>query len=647
MLQTIRDKSSGWFAGIILGLIILTMAFFGVDSYFAPKIETYSAKIEGPAKFPGWGGQRKEISQDDFRRRLEQARQAQRRQQGEAFDALAFESIENKRELLDGMIDEELALLAAQRDGVAVSESALNKAIMEIDAFKVEGKYNKDQAAMVLQTQGYTASAFKQLMRDDLARQAISAEIGKSGLSSEAEVEAYARLSQQKRDLRWLELPTPSLPEAAVTDEQLQAWHDSHAAQYQREETVAIEYVELDGATVGVPSSIDEATLRDRYEQQRARYVTEPQYLASHILIAVPENADAAAESAARDRAADIVNKARVEGEDFAQLAMENSDDLGSKAEGGDLGAIEKGVFDPTFESAVFALQAGEVSEPVRGAEGWHVIKLRELVAGSARPFEEVRAELELEALETERERAFSELSGRLVDLVYKDPTALAPAAQELGLSLATTGAFARDHGEGIASIEAIRRAAFSDTQKIERQVSDAIEIGPNHIVVLRVTEHQAAEALPLAQVRERVLADFNADRLATLAREQAKALHERAQAGETLDVLAGELGRSVQSEPGVTRFARNLPSPLISEGFRLARPTDAASEIGLARSGNDRYALVAVDKVTDGDLAEMDEATRTLMRQQLAQARGMIEMRSYLQALRQQYTVTVAEDRL
>lgn len=648
MLQRIRDKSSGWLAGVILGLIILTMAFFGVDSYFTQRIETYAAKIEGPARLLGWGGQSREISQDQFRARLERVRELERRQRGEAFDPLKFESVENKRALLDAMIDEEVAKLAAERDGLGVAPSAVQKAILEIDAFKIDGKFSPDQYRLVLQSQGYSPVGFEQMVRDDLLRDAVIGEVAASALAGDDELVAYVRLSQQTRDLAWLELPTPSLPAEAPSEEALRAWHQANASRYQRPETVAIEYVEIDADSLQVASTVDDETLRDRYQQQRSRYVTEPQYLASHLLVAVPAGADAAAEAAARDRAAALAQQARAPGADFAALVREHSDDLGSREEGGDLGAIEKGVFDPAFEAAVFALKAGEISEPVRSSEGWHVIQLRELVPGSERPFEEVRDELAQEFLETERERAFSDLSGRLIDRVYREPSALAEAASELGLDLQRTAAFTRERGEGIAALEQVRRAAFSEAQKIEGLASDAIEIGPNHIVVLRVSEHTPAVTLDYADVADRVLGDYNAERLAELAKAQAEAALKRAESGTTLTDLAAEFGRAVQEQAAVGRFARELPAELVQQAFRLARPEAGKPvPVGMARIAGDRYALLAVTAVKDGDIAGMDATVRDMMRQQLAQMRGKVERQAYLQALRQQYRIKIAEDRL
>ncbi len=483
-------------------------------------------------------------------------------------------------------------------------------------------------------------------MRSDMAQRTIPGQIVDTALASDSELEAFLRLSQQTRDLQLIDLPTPALPSEAPGEAELQAFYDENASRYRSEEKVAIEYVEIDGSLLESPTTVDEATLRARYEDLKSRYVTEPQRSASHILISVPADAASEADTAARERAAALAAKAREAGADFAAIARENSEDLGSKAEGGDLGVVERDVFAPEFEQALFALQPGEVSDPVRTPDGWHVIKLRELSGGSERSFEDVRAELEAEFLATERERVFSDLSGRLVELIYKDPTALAPAAEQVGLEVQRTGLFGRAQAEGIAAIPAVRQAAFNDAQRLERQVSDTVEIGPNHVVVVHVIDHQPEAQLPFDQVRERVLADFNADRLAKASQAQAEAILERARKGETLETLATDVGRTVATMPDVGRQAQ-LPPALIDIAFSLAAPEADKPSLGIAKVGADRHVLVAVTAVKPGDLAELDEDTRKLLRDQLAQARGLVEYQDYVKALRRHYTVTVAEDRL
>lgn len=645
MLQNIREKK--WIAFAILVPVIITMAFFGIDSYFSTRIDTFAAKIQGPAKFGIWGAQELEISQDEFRRRYEQVRREERERQGDAFDNAAFESLDNKRNVLDGMVDEALLGLVAERDGITVGEAQVAEQLKAMPEFQVNGVYSVDQYRLALAGQGQTHAQFMATVRADLARRTIPSQIVASAMVSPAELDAFLSLSQQTRDLQLVDLPTPALPAGQPTEEELKAWYDSHLSSYRSEEKVAIEYVEIDGAKLSSPATADEATLRGLYDSRKARFVTAPSRVAAHILVAAPADADKATDTAARERAVALAAKAREPGADFAAIARESSDDLGSKAEGGVLGTIAEGDIGADFEAALFALtEAGQVTDPVRTPAGWHVIQLHELTPGTSRPFEEVRAELEAEFVASERERVFSDLSSGLIERIYKDPTALAPAAEAMGLELKQSPLFSQGQGDGIAALPQVRAAAFSDAQKSERQVSDAIEIGPSHVVVLHVVEHQPEAALAFDTVRDRVLSDYNGDRLAKASKAQAEAMLKRAQAGETLEALATESGRTVALLPATGRRGQ-LPPGILDTAFGLPTPETGKTSVGIAQITPDRHVLVGVTAVKPGDLATLDDATRSELLKQFAQARGVVEYQDYMKTLRRHYTVKVAEDRL
>lgn len=648
MLQSIREKTSGWIAVVVLGLVILTMAFFGIESYVTGSVDTYVAKIEGPAKFLRFGGQEREITPTEFRDRLERVRQQERTEQGEAFDAAAFESVQKKREVLDQLIDEALLALASEKQGLVLSKSLVQKEIMAIEAFQVAGRFDPKQYQLVLSGQSMTPLEFEKRVGDSLVQRVLPEQLMQSGFSSDAELDAYLRSTRQTRDVRVIELPVATPVGPAPSDSEIQAWYSSHAARYRSPERVAVEYVELNAAAMPVDTVADEATLRERYESVKARFGTVEQRMASHILVKVDEKATPAQVSAAEAKARGLAAQARQPGADFAAIARASSDDVGSKDAGGDLGAVEKGVFGDEFDKAFFALQPGQVSDPVRLPDGWHVIQFRELVPGSAKPFEAVRAELEAEYLESERERAYNELAGKLVDAVYENPTALSPAAKELGLTVQRTRPFSRESGEGVAALPQVRRAAFEDAQKVDRQVSEPIEIAANHTVVLHVVDHQPVAPLPLASIRDRVVADIQADRLAKASKQAADAILARAQKGESLEALAASIGTTVADLPAIPRQAPSPQlSPLADEAFRLPPPVAGKLSAGLAKVGPNRYVLVAVSKVTDGEVASLDAATRTELKTQLAQMRGAVEARAFIAALRKQYKITVAEDRL
>lgn len=630
----------------ILGLVIITMAFFGIESYFSPKIETYSAKVEGPAKYWIWGKPSREVSQDEFRRRFEAQRMQERASQGEAFDAVAFESIDNKRRVLDEMIDEQVLALVAEREGITIGEAEVAAELKQMPEFQVNGAYSADQYRLGLAARGVTHAQFMASVRADMARRLLPSQVASTGLATDAELGEFLRLSRQVRDIALIDLPTPSAPEAP-DQAALEAWYEANAARYRSPEKVAIEYVEIDANSLDVPTVVDEQTLRARYDEQRGRYVTEPLRTAAHILVAAPADADAATDQAARERAQALAEQARAPGADFAALARENSEDLGSKADGGLLGPIEPGLFEGPFQDALFALdEPGQVADPVRTPDGWHVIQLVDITAGSSRSFEEVRAEIEAEYLATERDRRFSDLGNALVERIYRDPTSLGPAAEATGLEVKRSALFERGRGEGIAAIAEVRAAAFADNQRIERQVSEAIEIGPGQIVVLHVVEVVPEAQIPLEEVAERVRADLVADTLSKASEAQAQALLERARAGESLETLAGEVGRTVAELPGVSRQAP-LPPALITEAFRLPAPVEGEPSVGVVRLGPDRHALLKVTAVTEGSLEGLDEETRKALLGQVAQARALVEAEGYIRALRREYTVTVAEARL
>jgi len=663
MLQRIREHTSGWFAWVVIGLIIFAMAFFGIEQYFQTRIDTYSAKIESPPNWwrdaPSDGPTGRlarafvwdsvEISQAEFRERFDRYREQVRARAGDAYDAEQVESLETKRLVLDGLVDEKILEIAAQRDGVAVDASQIRKAILEVDGITQDGEFIGEDAYKIwLQSRGLTASGFEALIARQLLTSTLPNAVAESGLVGDAELENLLKLQQETRDLRFVEIPPPALPADATDEAALAEWHSSNADRYSTEETVTISYFELDAAGIAVASEPTEQDLRDRYEAEKGRFGTEEERVAAHILIAVPSEADEAAIEAARAKAAGIAEQARAEGADFAALAAANSEDLGTKDLGGDLGTIGKDVFPKPFEEAVFALAEGGVSDPVRTDQGWHVIKLTQLVAGSQQPFEAVRDQLAAEFGDSERERLFNEKSGALIDAILREPNSLPAVARAMAIEPKTTEPFTRAGGDGVAAIEAIRAAAFSRSQKDDRLVSDPIEIGPNQLVVLQVTDHAPSALRPLAEVRDQVQADLQADRLATAARERAEALLERARKGETLEALATELGVVPQDSNGVARQA-GFPDPAIAtEAFRLL-PIEAGkpADVGLAELSGGRFALVVATKVTPGDTSTLTPDVRSQIRAQLAQMRGDMERQAFVKALRGQFEVTVAEERL
>ncbi|MGJ4802350.1 SurA N-terminal domain-containing protein [Luteimonas sp. SDU82] len=658
MLQTLRDKMSGWIAIVIVAILAIPFAFFGMEQYLFQSGANYAAKVEVQPSWwrgaPDWwlvrrlAWESEEISPEEFREAFESERQRRREAEGEAFDARAFESPETKREVLEALIDRRVLKLAAVRDGMVVGDSRVREAIEGIQAFQVDGRFDEQRYLLTLQAQGYSPRGFQEMVREDLQAGLLAGQVARSAFTTPSETDRIMTLLGERRDVAFVVLPAPAPDTGAVAAADIQAWYDAHRDEYRAPEQVTLEYVELDAGALSPPPAPDEATLRQRYEQEKSRFVEPEQRLVSHILVPVEEGADESAQQAAQAKARQIAEQARAPDADFAELARANPGDPGSAANGGNLGWLSQdgGMVKP-FEDAVFAAEAGSISDPVRSQFGWHVIQLREVRTGHQVPFEQVRDALAQEQAQADRERAFNDLVGGFVDEVYRNPTELTTAAKQAGLEVRTAGPIARGQGEGVLAVPAVQRAAFSEGLVQDNTASDPIEVGPDRSVIIRVTKHEPERALTVGEARERIVAAIRADRAAKQVQAQADAMVEQLNAGEPLQLLADAASLQLQDIKGMPR-GTPVPDAAAAEAyFRAPVPAEGKVSAGRVGLADGSMVVFTVSKVTPGDASEATDVERDMFRQQMAAVIGSEDAQTLQRALRQQMKVTVVESRL
>lgn len=634
MLQSIRNKASGWFALVLISLVLFTMLFFGVGDYLTTQTDTYVAKV---------GEQ--EISQNAFRQRFEEWRQGMRQQMGESYDAQMFQQPAFKRQMLDQMVNESVIRQANERLGLVVPVSRLRTEIMSAPAFQINGRFDEQAYRNFVQARGLTPAGFDRQLTESFEVQLLPAAIQSSAIVTDRDVDSYLVLSEQTRDFSFVRVAEAAEPVSEeVSQEELQTFYDAHAAEFMKPETVTVEYVEIEAASIASVGEPSEGDLKERYETEKARFGTAERRLTSHILVRSAGD-DADAQKAALEKATELATKAREDGADFAALARDNSDDLGTKAQGGDLGWVERGLTDPAFEDALFAMAETGVSDPVRSDEGYHVIQLREITPASQKPFEDVRDELAADYKTSESERLYAERSGEMIDLIYKDPGSLQPTAEALSLEIKTAGPFTRESGEGLFANPALREAAFSDAVLVEGAISDPVELDDNHMVAMRLTDHAKSEPKPIAEVTDAIRGRIIAERRSTAVKERADALFARVEAGTSLADLAGELGSEVESADGTGRAAASPERALVTAVFSMPRP--AASPTRKLVDLGQAYAIVELRNVKDGDAATVEASRRDQVRAELEQSYASAEVQALIDSLRQRSEVTIAEDRL
>lgn len=644
VLQSIRDRLTGIIAIFIFAILIIPFAFVGVSSYFTSDAVNAVAVVND-----------QEITANEFNQGFQNYRRRMQAQLGAAFDAEQFDQAIIRRQFLDQMIDEELLAQVSLDAGLTVSNEALAERIRTLGAFEVDGEFNADVYQATLSAQGLTPQQFEDDMRASMVMSQFPTAIAESAIATSTELQNYARLQDQERSFKAIVVPVVTEPaedaEAAVAEAPLDeaavlAWYEEHQAEFYTEEQVIIEYLELDAAQLGGAIEPDEELLKARFEEQKTRFVTPEARLASHILIEVAAEAPQVDVESARQQVEELSRRAR-EGEDFAALAREHSQDIGSAGEGGDLGWIEPGYMVQAFEDALYELSLERpISEPVQTGFGWHVIQLREIRPAEGMTYTEARDILLAEYRAEADERRFLEQADRMVDIIYEDPTTLSAAAEELGLEVLEAGPFGRLGGEGIAANPDVVAAAFSDLVLGQGAVSDPVDLGENHIVLIRLKEHLPETLKPLEEVRDTVVASVRRQQAMQTAEATAQALLQGLQGGTEITELAQSRGLELVAAEAAKRTSEDLDATLRDQVFLMEAPEEGG-RVTQVVALTDGYAVVQLDKVTAGTLPDDDAVRRLSYSRRITNGSASVETIGFLRMLREQSTIEVYEDRL
>ena len=634
MLSNIRDRATGWIAWIIVILISIPFALWGINSYFEAKARIPVAEVNGET-----------ITLDDFQEALEAQRRALRRSLGKRATPELLDSPRFKRQVLEGMIARQLLLEDAQSWGYRISDAQLRVLIRSDPGFQRNGKFDPALYEAALRQAGLDTLTFEESLRADNTLAQVRNGFIESAIVPAAELDRLLRLLDQSREFEYATL-RPARFEKAVRlgEDEIQAYYQSHQDDFQAPERVRLAYLTLSVGDLMARVQADEEALRRAYQEQASRYTVPEARRARHILVPVPEDADDKAVAAARKQA-EALRRRVLAGADFAKLAREKSGDRLTASKGGDLGFVVPGVMDAAFEKALFGLKVGEVSQPVRSRYGWHLIKLEAIRPEKRRPFEKVRPELERQFKRKEAARRFLDLAETFSDLVYEQPDSLEPAAEELELEVRSTGWITRQGGPGIAANPKVVQAAFSE-EVLAGQNSETIELDPDTLVAVRVVEHQPARRRPLEEVRREVERRLRGEKARAEMKRTGQDLLRRLRAGGDWKALLESAGLEPRASGRVKRdAAKGVPPMVLRKAFRLGRPEGGPRYGALEDAGG--YVLIRLTRVTDGDPAKVDDKLRAFARQALRRHNGEEFYIAYREGLRRAADVVIHEDQL
>ncbi len=612
MLQAIRDKVTGWIAYGIILLISIPFALWGVNSYLGGGEALSAATVDG-----------EEISLTA----LDQAYANYRQRLSQLFGGSIPESFGSesilRKQVLEQLIEEFALRQYIQNQRYRIGDAELNRTIRTMEVFQRDGQFNPEMYQSQLRSLGYSPLGFEQEMRQNGSMQQFQNGIRATAFTIPSIEKQFSSLNNQTRKIRSLNFSV-NQADILADDSEIEQLYQSQADRYRTAEKVKVDYVELNLDSVKQGIEVNEEDVYARYQENRGVYTSTEIREASHILIKAGEGEEV-------DQALSKIGEIRqriVNGESFADLASEFSEDPGSAADGGNLGEIERGVMVQTFEAALFALQVDQLSEPVKTGFGWHLIKLHAVNGGEILPFESVKAELKDEIKNELAEGQIYDLVENLANLAYEQSDSLQPAAEQLDLPVQTSDWFERFAGEEIAAEQKIREAAFSSEVLQQRLNSEAIELGNNRVVFIRLNQHQAAQPQPLEEVREVVRSEIIRNKAREQSLEAGKKALTELSSGKTFSDLAEGWSVPIKDYGFIKRDQNDIGASILNRAFSMPKPDQSAIFEGLPLASGE-YTILELSAVLSND-ADTDQKAL----EGLVQALGSSEYQSSLKLL-------------
>ncbi len=597
---------------IVLALIILPFAFFGMDSYQNSDGGEALATVDG-----------EKIGQQEFDNALRQQQDRMREMLGVNYDPAMFDQPERKRPVLENLVTQRLLMLQARVAGLAVSDSQLAQAIAGIEAFQQDGKFDKQRYETALRGENMSTQTFEMRVAQELSVRQLTNAYTQNGYASRTAADNLMRLYEQQRVIAVAEItPEPFLHSVKVDESAVQSYYETKQKEFQTEEQVRVEYVIFQADALQAQVTVDEGEIRKYYEEHQTEFGTQEQRQAAHILIALTPQASGADKQAARTRAEQVLQQVKQSPGKFAELAKQHSQDTGSAANGGDLGLFGRGMMVKPFDDAVFKLSLGEISGLVQSDFGLHIIQLRAIKAAKIQPLNEVRNDVVQKLKLQKANDKFPELAEKFSNMVYEQSDTLASAAELVKMPLQQSAWLSRGQAETPPWTGKAMQAVFSEDVIKNKRNSAAVEIAPNTLLAVRLLEYKPVSIRPLAEVSGGIRQKLLRQRAVELASAQGKATLAQLQRGEKV---------GVQWQPAVTVTRETLARLDNNNLTRLVfqvNPGKLPAYVGVENSQGG-YLLAQVQSVKD--VAAIDDASRLPYLQKLRQLTGDELFQAYL----------------
>jgi peptidyl-prolyl cis-trans isomerase D len=636
MLQKIRDKSSGWVAGIIVGLLVLTFALFGINSYFGQGTEPVVATVNDT-----------EIKSGQFQRALYNLRQQMQNLTGQSVpaDDPAF-----RNEALQRIIDIEIMNQSTQSYGLAVSDLRVYETINRLETFQNDQGFDQALYQRTLNSMGMTEPAFENQIRNDMKAEQLQSAVAESAFTVPAEVKRLARIRQQSRTFNYAIIPVSDhVDDIEVTENEIVAFYEENRSQFVQPEQVRIGYIELTLDKVAERIEIAEDEIKNYFEANRINYIQPErrQIWQAKIKASDTEALDGDGDALALEKAEEIAGVFKSDA-DFVKVAEEyssapDSDILVTISESGEM---QRGVLKQELDDILFTMSVGDVSEPVKSGDSYHVLKLVAIKEAEEKEIEDVREQVERDLRRQLAGKEYFEIAEQLAALAYEHPDTLELAADATDLEIQESDFFTSEGGNrGLTAERKVVTASFSEDVLLNGHNSDAIELDPERMVVLRVIERKAEGTKPLDDVRGDITEFLKTRMAAEKVHEISQAILEKLDQGMTLNEAAGEYRIEMQRAEGVDRDDISVNRSVLRTAFRMPAPDTGESRVDSVTMGDGDVAVIELTGIASA--GELKGRTLDSVTAELRQLRAETEWNGLFDQLKSEADIRILESNL
>lgn len=618
------------FAQVILALIILPFAFFGVDSYFrGSDASTPVASV---------GGQT--ITQQEFNIALRERQESLQSMSGGRIDPAMLDNPELRFSIAESLVNQRLMLQQASRFNLTATDQQLRALLEQAPVFQENGKFSMELYSQYLKTRNKSPVDFENDLRRDLVLRQLDDAYTESNFLPRTVVQRLVKLMETQREASHFTFTSERFQaKATVEGDAAKKYYDSRQDEFRIPEQVRVEYVMLSIDALLPETTVDPEEVKKAFDEFANKNQVQETRQASHILIAVDAKAAAEDKQKAKAKAEDILKQIKAKPASFAELAKAHSQDPGSADKGGDLGSFKRGDMVKPFSSAAYDMKVGEVTGPVETEYGYHIIKLTGITPGKSPSFEAMRGQLEIELKRQRAGKKFAEMAEQFNNTVFEQSESLKAAAEFAKAPVQQSSWFSRNGAASEARLNnpKLMQAILSDEVLKNKRNTEAVEISPGTLVAARLLEHRPSVVRPFENVQAEIVARLLRQRATQIASQEGRAALEKLRQGKDAEVT--------WSTPQLINFSSQIKG-LDDDVRKQILRTDISKLPAYAGvESSSGYALIRITRIVDPEKidAEKEKNLATAMQQAISQE----QYAAYLASLRQKSDVKIRKEQL